>query len=240
MAPILNVVYPGPKGRPMRGVIALPPKDGRRRPGVIVMHEIFGLNADIKRITARVADLGYVAICPDLFYRSGPKLYCIARTLMDYRFGKGEAWESLDATRAYLCRRRLVDETRIGIIGFCMGGGFALMYAKRTPTKVAGVFYGEVPQTAAELEGICPVVAGYGERDRPFAPQGRRLEALLEQLDVPHDLKMYPYAGHSYMSAHSNFMATLGSWSPLKADYDPKASEDSWRRIEAFFHRHLG
>lgn len=223
----------------MRAVIALPRNDGRRRPGVIVIHEIFGINDDMRRITARVAALGYVAICPDLYDRRGPSLFRVARTLMDYRSGKGEAWESLDATRRYLCNRRDVDESRTGVIGFCLGGGFALHYAQRTPLKVAGVFYGDVPKTAAALEGICPVVAGYGERDGVFAAHGRRLEALLEELGVHHDVKMYQYAGHSYMNVHSSTLSTLSAWSRLKGDYDPKASEDSWRRIEASFHRHL-
>ncbi len=239
MAPHHHVVYPGAKGRPMRAVVALPRDDGRRRPGVIVLHEIFGLNADMRRITARVADLGYVAICPDLFDRRGPGVFRVARTLMDYRSGRGWAWDSIEATHRYLGRRHDVDEARTGVIGFCMGGGFALMYAQRTPMQVAGVFYGDVPKTAAALQGIGPVIAGYGERDRIFAAHGRRLEVLLETLGVPHDVKAYQYAGHSYMNVHSGFLSTLSAKSPLKGDYDPKASEDSWRRIEAFFHRHL-
>jgi len=240
MAPLLQVVYPGPKGRPMRGVIALPRDDGRNRPAVIVIHEIFGLNQDIRRITAHVADLGYVALCPDLFDRPGPRFYCVARTLLDYRRGRGEAWDSLDATRKYLSNRRGVDPARCGVIGFCMGGGFALRYARRTAMNVAGAFYADVPKTAEELHGICPVVAGYGERDRVFASHGPRLKAILEQLHVPNDVEMYERAGHSYMSAYSTWWGRLGSMSPLKVDYDPQAANDSWRRIEAFFHRHLG
>ena len=87
-----------------------------------------------------------------------------------------------------------------------MGGGFALLYAVRAPLGAAGVFYGQVPSTAAELRGVCPVVAGYGGRDKLFAAHGRRLETHLQELGVSHDVRMYPEAGHSFMSQHTGVM----------------------------------
>lgn len=239
MAPVQHVVYGVAQGRALRAALALPPRDGRRRPGVIVIHELLGLTEDIRRITARVASLGYVAICPDLFDRPGLRALCILRTLIALRRGEGAAWEDLDAARLYLSRRSDVDSSRLGVIGFCMGGGFALLYALRQPVNVVGTFYGEVPQTAEELRGICPVVGGYGAVDRVFGGNGDKLNAMLDELGVAHDVETYERAGHSYMSAHSGWKATLGAWSPLKVDYDPQASEDSWRRIERYFHRYL-
>jgi carboxymethylenebutenolidase len=223
----------------MRAALALPARP-ERRPGLIVIHEIFGLNDDIRRITGRFADLGYVALAPDLFDTGGQRLLCVARTMLTLSRGEGSAFADLDAARAWLAARPEVDASRIGAVGFCLGGGFALLYAVRAPLGVAAVFYGDVPKTAAALRGTCPVLGGYGGRDRLFAPQGRRLETLLTELDVPHDVRIYPEAGHSYMSQHSGVLATIGAWGPMAARYDPAAAADSWTRIESFFRQHLG
>jgi carboxymethylenebutenolidase len=222
----------------MRAALALPDATSPC-PGVIVIHEIFGLNDDIRAIATRLADLGYAALAPDLFDRSSMRLLCIARTMLSLRQGAGEAFSDLDAARAWLAAREEVDGSRIGVIGFCMGGGFALLYAARAPVGVAATFYGEVPKSKDALEGICPVLGSFGGRDRIFGPQAKRLERLLTELDVEHDVKVYADAGHSFMSQHTGLMASLGAWGPMKIGYDPAASEDSWKRVAEFFARHL-
>jgi len=239
MTPVQQVIYGVANGRVLRALLALPPRDGLRRPGVLVIHEALGLNEDIRRITARVASLGYVAMCPDLFDGAGPRAWCVMRTMLALRRGEGAPWDYLDAARSFLDRRPDVDHSRLGVIGFCMGGGFALLYAMRAPVHVVGTFYGGIPDSADDLRGICPVVGGYGARDRVFGGNGDKLNAMLDELGVAHDIETYELAGHSYMSAHSGWAATLGSWSPLKVDFDPQAAEDSWRRIERYLHRYL-
>ena len=239
MSAATDVTFPSSTGRPMRACLALPAATGPR-PGVIVIHEIFGLNDDMRRIAARFADLGYVALAPDLFDTGGPWLLCVARTIMALQRGDGAGFADLDAARAWLGARPEVDASRIGAVGFCMGGGYALLYAVRAPLGVTAVFYGDVPKTAEALRGVCPVLGGYGGRDRLFAKQGARLEALLRELGVPNDVRIYPDAGHSYMSPHTGVMATIGAWSPMAAGYDPAAAADSWARIESFFKQHLG
>ncbi|RMF20508.1 MAG: dienelactone hydrolase family protein, partial [Deltaproteobacteria bacterium] len=117
---------------------------------------------------------------------------------------------------------------------------FALLCAARAPLGAAACFYGAVPERAEELEGICPVVAGYGERDRLFAPASRRLERLLATLGVEHDVVVYPDVGHSYMNQHDGCLNWLGAVSPMHVGYDEAAAEDSWRRMLGFFGRHLG
>ncbi len=234
-----DISFPAADGHPMRAAFAAP-ADSVKHPGVIVIHEIFGLNDDIRRITGRVADLGYAALAPDLYDGPGSRLICIARTLMTLSRGEGAAYRDLDAARKYLLQQPSVDSTRIGVIGFCMGGGFALMFAARAPIGVAATFYGDVPKTTEQLRGVCPVLGGYGEQDKMFAAQGRRLETLLTELGVAQDVKIYPDAGHSFMSQNSGILASIGKISPMKAGYNPEAAEDSWKRIEAFFARHLG
>src|SRR6266481_1998812 len=234
-----DITFPSHDGRAMRAAYAAS-SDSQKRPGVIVIHEIFGLNDDIRRITGMVADLGYAALAPDLYDGPGSRFICIARTLMTLSRGEGAAYKDLDAARKYLQQQPAVDSTRIGVIGFCMGGGFALMFAARAPIGVAATFYGDMPKTTEQLRGVCPVLGGYGEQDKMFASQGRRLEKLLVELNVDHDVKIYPDAGHSFMSRNSGILASIGKISPMKAGYNPEAAEDSWERIQTFFARHLG
>ncbi len=234
-----GITFPAADGHPMRAAMAIP-ADGAAHPGVVVIHEIMGLNDDIRRITGRVADLGYAALAPDLFDGYGPRLICIAQTIRALGAGRGRPFDDLEAARAFLQKQQGVDPSRIGAIGFCMGGGFALLWAVRAPLGATAVFYGDVPKDAEQLSGVCPVVAGYGERDKMFAGQGRRLDRMLSELGVDHDVKIYRNAGHSFMSRHEGVLPTLARWGPMRVGYDAEASEDSWKRIEAFFARHLG
>jgi len=233
-----ELTFPSSTGAPMRAALALPDRV-EPRPAVIVIHEIFGLNDDIRRITGRFADLGYVALAPDLYDTDGARLLCIARTVMSLQRGNGPAFADLDAARTWLSARPEVDASRMGVVGFCLGGGFALLYAVRAPLGVAAAFYGDVPKTSAELQGVCPVLGGYGGRDRLFAGQGRRLEEHLTALGVPHDVRIYPDAGHSYMSHHTGMLASVAAYGPMAAGHDPSAEADSWARIKAFFAEHL-
>ena len=235
---ISDVTFPAADGHPMRAALATP-DDGATHPGVIVIHEIFGLNDDIRRITGKLAELGYVALAPDLYDAPGPRIICVARTLMTLNRGSGAAFDDLDAARKFLQQQPGVDASKIGVIGFCMGGGFALLYAVRAPMGVVAAFYGDVPKTADRLRGICPVLGGYGGKDKMFASQGERLEKLLTELNVDHDVRIYPDAGHSFMSQNSGVLASIGAISPMKAGYNDPAAQDSWHRIESFFAKHL-
>ncbi len=226
-------------GAALQASLALPDTDGPHA-GVLVLHEIFGLNDDIRRIAARFAAEGYVALAPDLYSRSRPRALCVARTVLAMLRGHGAALGDLDAAVGYLRARPEVRADRIGVAGFCMGGGFALLVALSSKLQVAAPYYGEVPGDANALAGICPVVGGFGAEDRIFAPQGRRLERHLDVLGVPHDVRVYPGAGHSYMSQHEpHWYDGLAKHGPMRVGYNQAAADDSWRRMLAFFSAHL-
>ena len=227
-----------PNGQPLRAALALPRGDSPH-PAVIVIHEIFGLNQDIRDKAQRLAGMGYVALAPDLYDGRGPQPICVMRAVNSLRKREGPAFEDLDAARAWLSDRDDVDASRIGVIGFCLGGGFALMFAARAPLGAAAIFYGDVPKDPSLLDSVCPVVASYGGRDRIFAPHGKRLATFLDATTVPHDVVSYPEAGHSFMSDHHGVMAKFFSWGPMRVGFNPAAAEDSWRRVESFFDEHL-
>lgn len=223
-----------------RAFLALPERAAGPRPGVLVLHEIYGLNDDIRRIAQRFAAAGYVALAPDL-YSAGPRAICVARAVISMQLGGGPALRDLEAARSYLAARDDVRADRLGVAGFCMGGGFALLLARTGDIKIAAPFYGTVPRRAPALEGICPVVGGYGAEDRVFGPQGRRLKRHLQSLGVRHDVKLYDGVGHSYMNQHEpSRVDAIAEHGPMRVGYNAEAAEDSWKRMLAWFGEYLG
>lgn len=221
-------------GVSMGAHLAIPADHSEARPGLVVIHEIGGLDDDIRGICDRFAENGYVALAPDLFDRPGLRALCVVRTFRALSRGEGTAFDDLERAREYLAERPEVDGSRMGAVGFCMGGGFVLLLGLRAPYKVVAPYYGGAPERAEALEGVCPVVGGFGGRDRVFAPHGRRLKRHLETLGVDHDVKIYETAGHSFMSpgAPKNWLFGIG---PMKVRYDRDAAEDSWARMLDFF-----
>ncbi len=222
--------------RSLRGYLAVPPGDGPW-PGVVAIHEALGLTDDIRRLADRLAGMGYLTLAPDLY--SDGAWRCVVRTVRASLTGRGAALADIDAAR----ERLLGDDRctgRTGIIGFCLGGGFALVAATRG-FDVSSVNYGQLPFGAREaLTGACPVVGSYGAKDVSLRGAAGKLDRLLDDLGVEHDVKEYPSAGHSFLNPNHygpgvihpvQRVAHLGP--------DPAAAPDAWRRIEAFFAEHL-
>ena len=216
--------------------LAVPVGSSGPWPGVVVIHEAFGLNADTRAHADRLAALGYLALAPDL---TDGKLWlrCIRSMIRQLRAGSGPAFDTLDACRGWLAVRS--DCTgKTGVIGFCLGGSFALLCAPSGEYSAAAVNYGEVPADAeAVLAGSCPIVASYGGRDMMGTAHPGRLDAALTALEVPHDVKVYQEAGHSFMSPKPAAMAPVTKLARLQ--YDKAAAEDAWQRIFAFFGQYL-
>lgn len=231
----------GSGGRTIRAAVARPEPAGPERvPGVLVVHELLGLDDDIRAIAARFAEAGYVAVAPDLLGDDAPRLVCMARFLRGVgRVGESRPYRDLEAARAWLAAQPGVEAGRLGVVGFCAGGGFVLLWAPGAPVRVAGAFYPAVPADRSRLAGICPVIAGFGGRDRVFGGGGPALAAALTDLGVDHDVRTYPEAGHSYMNRHGGLVSRLEPLLPTAGGYVEDAAEDSWRRLLAFFDRHL-
>ncbi len=210
------------------------------RPGVVVIHEVFGLNADIRALTDRVASMGYVALAPD-FFEGRHWTTCLRGAFRQLTAGSGEFFDAIEAARGFLGAHE-GGTGQVGVIGFCLGGGFALLAASAYPFTVASVNYGEVPDDPERvLTGACPIVASYGGRDRSMAGRPDRLQQALDGAGVEHDIKTYPSAGHSFLSTQPYPMGVraLAKVMGMHAGPQAESADDAWLRIDDFFSTHL-
>jgi carboxymethylenebutenolidase len=218
------------------GYLAVPPASPGPWPGVVVIHEAFGLNDDIRRKADEFAARGYLALAPDLF--DGKSwLRCIRAAFRQLQAGRGPAFAALDGARQFLAARP--DCTgKTGVIGFCLGGGFALLCAPRPGFDVAAVNYGPVPKDAeAALAGSCPIVGSFGGRDAGGSGQPERLQRALAVLEVPHDVHVYPGSGHRFMTESHGAGAVLARIGRMS--FMPEDAADAWQRIFGFFSTYL-
>ncbi|CUS02780.2 Protein usf [Candidatus Promineifilum breve] len=215
-------------GRPTRGYLARPAAD-EPRPGVVVIQEWWGLNDHIRDIVDRLAGAGFVALAPDLYYGQTAAEPDEARKLamaLEYPDALGVIQAAID----YLTADDGVAPSKIGVVGFCMGGGLAWHGAAKLDGVGAAVpCYGGgpemTPDEAAQIRA--PILAIYGELDQGVSPAvAQQRAALMDAAGVAHETIIYPGAGHAFMNDR-------------RPVYDPAAAEDAWQRIIAFFRHNL-
>ncbi len=225
--------------RTLRGVLGRPKGDGPW-PGVVIVHEVFGIDEVMRRQVERMTAAGYLVLMPDLFSDGGARR-CLTATFRALMSGEGKAFIDIESARRELISRD--DCTgQVGVLGFCMGGGFALLAASRG-FGAASVNYGMLPKELdqAVIEA-CPIVASYGGRDRSLKAAAATLESALTRAQVVHDVAEYPTAGHSFLNDAPSGPKILRPVLErvMGAGPEPSAAADAWRRIDAFFAEHLG
>ena len=205
----------------------------------MVIHDATGFRRDTVRHCDRFAEEGYTAIAPDLY--AGGRPGCVVAVIRSLLREEGQGFDVIDAARSHLAADDQVDADRIGVVGFCMGGGFALIAAADQAFAVAAPFYGAVPRRAERLREVCPLIAQYGARDTAFASHARRLTAHLAAQDVDHEVVMHDGVGHSFMNDHQDLFFRVAPYlPPLYAGYDEATEADAWQRLLHFFEGHLG
>lgn len=235
-----EVTIEAPSGA-VPGWLAVPEGSGPW-PGVVVLHDANGMGSDVRSQADWLASERFLALAPDL-YRGGAKLRCMVRTMREVASGgDGPAYEAIEAARRYVSDHSS-GSGRVAVLGFCMGGGFALALAPRGDFDAASVNYGAMtPAVEAALPDTCPIVASFGAADPTLRGAAGRLEDLLTQHDVPHDVKAYEGVGHGFMNRHPPdempwYFALAARLSNTRFDAD--ATRDARRRIAAFLSVHL-
>ena len=198
-------------------------------PAIVVIHEAFGLNDNIRDIARRFVDEGYTAMAVDLFAGRN-RMVCMLRFMggMFVNSLNHQGIKDLKAALTFLAQQPSVDANRLGAIGFCMGGGFAIGWACTDDRlKVIAPFYGTTPRPIEAVRRSCPVVGSYPENDFT-AGMGRKLAEVLDTYKIEHDIKVYPGARHSFFNDRR------------PSNYNAEASADAWQRTLTFFKERIG
>ena len=230
-------------GKPM-GVYVAAPDGGGEKPTLLVIMEIFGVNAHMKDVTERFANEGYVAIAPDLYYRLNERV--IPNSDRDGAFAaRGTLYdtkviEDLNRVVAYAEGRADVDSRRVGIIGYCFGGRVSWMAACNCPGLAASSLYygGQIaggqrsdkspvePVTQAENIKI-PMQCVWGGQDQGIPEEARdTIEESLKSNSVDYEWHLYKDAGHAFFCDD-------------RASYHEASAKDIWPKTLAFLSKHL-
>lgn len=213
------------------------PYSADKAPGVIVLHDVGGMSPDHRNQADWLARAGFLAVAIDLYHRGGI-LLCLRGVIRDAMARSGPTFDDIESARAWLAAQPGCNG-RVGVIGFCMGGGFALMLVSGHGFSAASINYGgKLPADVDTfLTTACPVIGSYGAKDRFNQGVADDLQRALERALVARDVKEYPDAGHSFMNNHESFWFKLLRYVDIA--YNEQATLDARRRITAFFQTHL-
>jgi carboxymethylenebutenolidase len=223
-----EVTYGEAGGNTLHGYAARPKGAQGSLPGLIVIHEWWGLNDNIRAMTRRLAGEGYQTLAVDLYGGSHAETPEQATKLMNAAMqNPGAAQDNLRRAAAWLEGKGV---KRLGVIGWCFGGGWSLNTTLLMPEKIAAtvIYYGHLEADPAKLATIRhPVIGFFGAEDKSIPAEGvRQFEAALKKQGTPVEIKIYDGAGHAFAN-------------PSGGNYRPDAAKDSWRKTTAFLARNL-
>lgn len=208
------------------GYLALPSTPRAQVPAVLLIHEWWGLNDQIKAVANEFAEQGFIALAIDLYQG---KVATSAEQANSYRMDMDSDWatEALVGFVDWL-RNHELSNGKVGTVGWCFGGGWSLNTALATPVDAAVVYYGNVRKTAAELESLSgPVLGHFGSLDKSIN------EAMVGEFEREMDR-----AGKGALEVHW-YTADHAFANPSGARYDADDAALAWSRTLAFFYRHL-
>ncbi|MFE0460534.1 dienelactone hydrolase family protein [Kitasatospora sp. NPDC058965] len=224
-----NVTFPSNAGQ-AHGYLALPPQGGG--PGLLVVQEWWGLTSHIKAMVDRFAAEGYLAMAPDLYGGTTTHDRAEAAALLAELPVDGAVRDLRGAVDFLLAHPAIVGDA-VAVVGFCMGGGFAMRLASQEGDRVAAVvpFYGLPREADYDYRGLTAHVLGhFAERDHglPLEAVDEAAIRIGEATDRRPEIHFYP-AGHAFMNDEN----LLGTYDPLQAGI-------AWRRTLTFLRGHLG
>jgi len=198
-------------------------------PAIIVIHEYWGLNDWVKEQASKLADQGYEALAIDLYRGKVATTPDMAHELMR-GLPEDRAKRDLHAAFEFLQSQPNVKKNRIGAIGWCMGGGYALDVALQEPTLAAEVInYGHLATDPAAIDKInSPILGLFGGQDRGITPDDvHKFETAMKQAGKKIEVKIYADAGHAFENPNN------------KEGYRAADATDAWKRTVSFLAENL-
>ena len=226
-----EIKYNATDGVVLGGYLTRPKNDGAR-PAVVVIHPWSGIDDHVRDVARRFAKAGYVALAPDLLSRLGGTSSFATREeaiAAGRKLTNDMIAQDLGATTSYLKTQNFVRAAKIGVIGFCWGGGKALMFTTRSKDLAASVvYYDENPSNLDDVKNInVPVLGNYGGDDPRITSEVPKLEEAMKRFGKSFDYKIYPGAPHGFNSDDS------------PRNYREEAAKDAWARTLEFYQKHL-
>jgi carboxymethylenebutenolidase len=218
-------------GAAISGYLTRPRGEGRH-PAVVVIHGRSGMDDQIRDVARRLGKAGYVTMVPDLLSRlggAGSFSSGEAATEGLHKMGDDIFTEDLSGAVNYLKGQNFVRANKIGVVGFCWGGGKALMFTTRSKDLAASViYYGENPKNLEDVKNItAPVLGHYGEADQRITSSVPKLEEAMRKNGKSFEYKIYAGAPHAFNNDTS------------PQSYREKAAKEAWARTLEFFKKHL-
>ncbi len=196
-----NTTIVGPDGQEIRAYVARPDAPGDY-PGVVMIHEFFGLRPSIVEKAEALADEGYVVVAPDT-YRGRSTGWVPRAIFLRVTLPMERVVGDLDATFDWLAGQQDVDPQRIAVMGFCYGGDAALQYSLAHPKPAgAGIFYGSLVTDPAQLQRLPgPVLGIFGEQDASIPlSEVNAFQVALDAAGIPNQITVYPGVGHAFVT----------------------------------------
>lgn len=214
-------------GKAARGYLVGAGDEGKR-PGLIVIHEWWGINDHIRDIANRFAAEGYTVLAPDLYDGTVTRDPEEAGRLMQ-ALDRQRALAILDGAVDYLKKEESVDAERIAATGFCMGGSYALLLATHNgDIKAVAPFYGDIPGEEELKNLTAPLLFIGAEQDNWITLEKmKRLESAIGKYGKEGEVKVYPGVGHAFFN------------DTRPEAYDEGAARDAWRSVTEFFRERL-
>jgi len=226
-----DVKYAAADGASINAYVTRPKGDGRR-PAVIVVSDNRALDDHNRDIGRRLAKAGYVAIVPDVVSREGgtasfPDREAVAKTID--KLNDDNLMKDFMGAHNYIKGQSFVQANKIGVIGFCWGGGKTFLFTTQNKDLAATViYYGPIPKDLDGVKNITgPVLGNYAELDKPISSQVPRLAEEMKKHGKSYDYKIYPDAPHAF------------NHDQRPDRYRPEAAKDAWGRTLEFFKKHL-
>lgn len=222
-----EVPYATVNGKEITGYLSTPDGAAEGGPALIVIHEWWGLNDNIRMMTDKLAGEGYTALAVDLYKgkvaESPDSAGTYARSV-----NEDEALDNLDQAYRYLTGQQGAE--KVGTIGWCFGGGWSLQTALAMPEAIDAtvIYYGRLVTDAGELSTLdMPVLGIFGAEDNGIPPEEvKTFEGALEEAGVTNDIHIYEGAGHAFAN-------------PSGTRYNAEAAEDAWQKTVDFLAEYL-